>query len=128
MNYHTKMLTKEEIGILRQTLKAVSPHYPGFLPAEMARNIDALCDMALASVPAEGAFDAAELRRFAKKFRASKVYPRRTAWLRGLWCRVVGHDWPLLPDQATTSCRRCWAWGIVDYEQQQPQGGQRERG
>jgi hypothetical protein len=36
-----------DVEFLRTTLKAVSPHYPGFLVPEMAANIDALCDLAL---------------------------------------------------------------------------------
>ncbi len=45
-----KVETREDVEFLRSTLKAVSPYYPGFLPKEMAENIDALCDLALVGV------------------------------------------------------------------------------
>lgn len=41
------------IEFMRTTLKAVSPHYPGFLPMEISKNIDELCDQAASCLPAD---------------------------------------------------------------------------
>ena len=43
-------LDEKQIEFWRASLLAVSPHYPGFLPAEMKKGINAICDMALESI------------------------------------------------------------------------------
>lgn len=48
-----EQLKPEEIEFFRQTLKAVGPHYPGFLEKEMAKNIDAICNLALVGLECE---------------------------------------------------------------------------
>jgi hypothetical protein len=44
------LLDEKHIEFWRASLLAVSPHYPGFLPAEMKKGINAICDMALESI------------------------------------------------------------------------------
>jgi hypothetical protein len=43
-------MTKADVEFWRMTPIAVSPHYPGFLPEEVKKGINAICDMALVGI------------------------------------------------------------------------------
>lgn len=77
--------TKEDVEFMRRTLKAVSLFYPGFLPKEMARNIDALCDTAVvgttaAEPPPENLLEAL----------ASIEHDRWSKWMKYLFTKGSG--------------------------------------
>ncbi len=71
----------ERIEFMRATLKAVSPHYPGFLPGEIAKGIDEVCDLALKADELRDALDRAHLVFGAESDARKRDF--EAAWLEG---------------------------------------------